>query len=409
MKQLFTFSFCWLSLWLQAQTTSKLLLNSGISQPLVILMDESERPDVLLKSVESLAQEAWEQPHFLLIYGAKLDTTSIAKMINDLLNSSENARFFDKKKIYLLMLKTDPVVRNCLTNKLIFADVETYPATENEAPIPLAPILERFRSKYLWQIDVSDIEMKNIKITEKTNRLGLGLVFGSNTQNIFKEDTAFLPGKILKYGILLNYKLTNRIQLAGKLMGSFKIPNQKKLQSSVLNQLDISAGGEQTIRAEMEFHMYIEAALQANYFFTLRKRFQGFAGIGITQISFNSARSTIEQTIDVSNFSPGSGGGAPDGLDFNNGGDDFPKLSHKFVYPFLSCGLSYALTPRMNVIFNANYQITNHAGGIVNGVVVNQKMNPITFNVGVQFSFRISKVYYQYLNANRKIIKSKGA
>lgn len=254
MKQLFTFSFCWLSLWLPAQTSSKLLLNSGISQPLVILMDERERPDVLLKSVESLAKEEWEQQHFLLIYGAKLDTTSIAKIMNDLLNTSENARYFDKKKIYLLMLNTDPVVRNCMTNKLIFAAVETYPAIENEAPIALSPILKRFRSKYLWQIDVSDIEMKNLKITEKTNRLGLGLVFGRNTQHVFKEDTAFLPSKILKYGILLNYRLTNRIQLAGKLMGSFKIPNQKKLQSSVLNQLDISAGGEQTIRAEVQFH-----------------------------------------------------------------------------------------------------------------------------------------------------------
>jgi len=93
----------------------------------------------------------------------------------------------------------------------------------------------------------------------------------------------------LKYGALINYKLSKHFDINSRLLMSFKIPNQKKIQQQAQSQINPQAGGTQNITMEISMHAIIELATQLNYTFNLHKEWQTFAGLGLAVTSFTSA------------------------------------------------------------------------------------------------------------------------
>jgi hypothetical protein len=397
MKKILTLLCCLAGLAANAQN-SKLIVNAESFRPLVVVVQQGGDEKMLLSSIADLSEKDRNAHHFLLIYGEKADQATITRILNETLNKDVNYHI-DKQKIYLLLLEADIPLRNFLTDQAIFADVAEVATESNSKTINFTPFLDKMKTKYLWNMDVENIKKSGMKITHKNRRLGFGFVAGMHTQDVFKTDTAFLPGRITKMGISLNYRLSNRWQLSGRVMGSFKLPNQSKMQSSLLSQIDIAAGGEQTVKVEMNTHVFVQISLQANYLFQLRQKLQGFAGLGLARINFLSARLNEETTIDVSNFSPGSGG-PPGGLDFGSP-DDLPKLSNSFWNPFVSVGLNYKLGKRVSLMANLDCHAPKFGKKVVNGVEITKNTNPFSPGLGLQFSFGRSSVYYNYLNKSK--------
>jgi hypothetical protein len=397
MQKFITLLCCLAGLVVNAQN-SKLIVNAESFRPLVVVVHQGDHEKMLLNSIADLSEKDRNAHHFLLVYGEKTDQAQITQMINETLNKDVNYRI-DKQKIYLLLLQADVPLRNFLTDQTIFADVADMGLGSYGEKLDFAPVLDKMKTKYLWNMDVENIQKSGMKITHKNRRLGIGFVTGMHTQDVFKTDTAFLPGRITKMGISLNYRLSNRWQLSGRIMASLKLPNQSKLQSSLFSQIDMAAGGEQTVKVEMETHVFIQASLQANYLFQLHRKLQGFAGLGLARINFLSARLNQETTIDVSNFSPGSGG-PPGGLDFGSP-DDLPRLSNSFFNPFAAIGLNYKLSNRVSLTANLDYHAPKFGKKVVNGVEITQNTNPFSPGLGLQFTFGKSKVYYNYLNKSK--------
>jgi hypothetical protein len=377
---------------------SKLMLNTESFRPLLVVVHQADDEKILLNSIADLSEKDRNGYHFLFIYGEKTNQATITRILNETLSKDANF-YINKQKIYLLLLKADAPLRAFLSDQAIFADVADMGSGSYGEKVDFAPVLDKMKTKYLWNMDVENIKNSGMKITHKNRRLGVGFVMGMHTQDVFKTDTAFLPSRITKLGISLNYRLSNRWQLMGRIMGSFKLPNQSKLQSSLLSQIDMAAGGEQTVKIEMETHVFVQTSLQANYLFQLHRKVQGFAGVGLARINFLSARLNQETTIDVSNFSPGSGG-PPGGLDFGSQ-DDLPRLSNSFWNPFAAIGLNYKLNKRVSIMANLDYHAPKFGKKVVNGVEITQNTNPFSPGLGLQFTFGKSNVNYNYLNKSK--------
>jgi hypothetical protein len=403
MKKIITLLCCLAGLFAQAQQ-SRLMVSTESFRPLVVLVQQQDGETALLNSIATLSEKDRNEHHFLLIYGTQTDQATITQAINEALNKDVNYRI-DKQKIYLLLLKADAPIRAFLTEQAIFAEVAEATIETDKKTIELTPFLNKFKSKYLWNLEIERIQESGKIVSHKNKRMGIGFVLGSNTQDVFKADTAFLPSRITKMGLSLNYRLSNRWQLSGRLMGSFKLPNQSKIQSTIFSQIDIAAGGEQTIKIEMESHIFFQSDLQANYLHQFHPKLQGFAGVGLAHIFFFSARMSQETTIDVSNFSPGSGA-PPGGLDAGGSFDDLPSLSRSFLNPFATVGMNYKLGNRVSLSARLDYHAPPFGKKVVNGVEINQNVNPFSPGLGLQFTFGKTKVSYNYLNSSKKRSKA---
>jgi hypothetical protein len=389
---------CCLAVFPAIAQNSKLIVNTESFRPLVVIVYQDEDERILLNSIADLSDKDRNGHHFLLIYGEKTNEATTTRIINEALNKDVNFRI-DKQKIYLMLLKSDMPLRTFLSDQAIFADVADVILGSYGEKVDFAPVLDKMKTKYLWNIDIDNIQKMGRKTSFKNRRLGFGLVAGINTQDVFKTDTAFLPSRITKMGLSFNYRLSNRWQLSGRIMGSFKLPNQSKLQSSLLSQIDITAGGEQTVKLEMETHVFVQTSLQTNYLLHLNPKLQGFAGVGLAHINFFSARLNEETTIDLSNFSPGQGAGQ-NGLNLGSP-DDLPRLSGSFFNPFVAMGLHYKWSNRISITANLDIHSPKFGKKIVNGVEVTRDVDLLSPGLGVQFTFGKSRVYFNYLSKRK--------
>lgn len=377
----------------QAQD-SKLILQPNARLPLVVMVSAEIQPNQMLQSIEQLPEPWRSQHHFLLLFGENLDSNFIALVLNTLLNRDESHNF-DKQRIYLLAQNIDAKLEAYLQSRSLFADAHFQHKEQTTGQNALEHLLIKWSKSRLWEIDVKNIEQNHIKYTVKYRKLGLGLLLGHKTQKILEQDTAYLPSQINPVGILLNYRLSKKLQLSARLSASFKVPNQRKLQSSIFDQIDPAEGGEQTISAELKLHFFIQNSLQINYTFHSQGKLQAYAGVGLSAIFFTAAKTKIEETIDVSNFS-----GGLDGLGFDSA-DDLPLLSHRFVDPYSSAGASFAISNHTALLFQIDYHFINQKGK-VNDTFVDQHSLKLYPNLGVQWTFSKTSSQYQYLNASKR-------
>jgi hypothetical protein len=91
------------------------------------------------------------------------------------------------------------------------------------------------KAKYLWNLDLENIQKNGIEITHRNRRMGIGFVAGINTQDVFKTDTAYLPSRITKMGISLNYRLSNRWQMSGRVIRANALKTER-LESVIIEK-----------------------------------------------------------------------------------------------------------------------------------------------------------------------------
>jgi hypothetical protein len=379
---------------------SSLVTNSPDTRPLVVILNQENEGKLITNSINALSETEKKRYHFLMFYGAKPNLSYIEKTLNDLLNK-DKAFVFDKRKIYLLVFQSEPALREALSIKSVFADVASTHMTTDQESIDLLPFLNKFAQKRLWEIEVAQLEQRTKKITYRDRRLGIGFMMGQNSQSSFVEsDSSYIPSSITKVGLMANYRISNRFQVMGKVMTSFKLPNRSGLQSSIFSQIDLAAGGEQTVTAEIKFHVYVQSSLQLNYIINPQNRLKVVPGIGMSSIFFTSAKSKIEQVIDVSDISSGGGPGAlGGGLEPDT---DIPRLSKRFMDPYASLGLTYKANKYMDFVFNADYSLSRRSGEVYGVYYSNQPNNPLSLNLGVQFTFGKSRKYFNYLDDKNK-------
>jgi hypothetical protein len=378
---------------------SSLITNSQETKPLVVILNQENDGKLMTNSINALSETEKKRYHFLMFYGERPNLVYIEKTLNDLLNKDKTF-IFDKRKIYLLVLNSEPALREALVVKSVFADFASTHLTKDQDSIDLLPILNKFAQKRLWEIDVAQLEQRTKKVTYRDRRLGIGFLMGQNAQSSFLSDSAYIPSRITKVGLMANYRISNRFQVLGKVMTSFKLPNTSGLQSSIFSQIDLAAGGEQTVTAEIKFHVYVQSSLQLNYIINPKNRLKIVPGIGMSSIFFTSAKSKIEQVIDVSDITSGGGPGALGG-GLEPGGD-IPKLSKRFMDPYASLGLNYKATKYVDFVFNADYSLYRRSGEVYGVYYANQPNNPLSLNLGVQFTFGKSSKYYHYLDGKNK-------
>jgi hypothetical protein len=375
---------------------SRLITNSEINKPLVVIVNQEENGQLIMNSIEALPESDQQRFHYFMLYGTNPTLTYMEKTLNDLLNK-DKSHLIDKQRIYLLVLHLqDTGLQKAISNKSVFANVASVTLTPNQESVALQPILTKFAKNYLWEVEVDDLERRTKKVTYKNRRMGVGLLLGQNAQNIVAGDTNYLPSSITKFGLMANYRISNRFQVLGKVMTSFELPDQDGIQSSIFSQIDIAAGGEQTIRAEIKLHVYVQTSLQLNYIINPKNKLKAVTGIGVSNIVFTAAKQSIEQTIDISDITSGGGpgGGLGGGLAPDEG---FTPLVRRFADPYLTAGLSYNASKNIDFVLNADYSFSKRAIN-VDGISMHRPSNPLSMNVGIQFTFGKGSKYYHYLN-----------
>ncbi len=382
-----TFNVC------QAQD-SKFILQPNARLPLVVMVSAEIQPNDMLQSIEQLSETWRNQQHFLLFFGEKMDSNFIALTLNTLLTRDQSHNF-DKQRIYLFTQKLDAKLEDYLRSRSIFADAHFSGRESTANQSALEPLLQKWSKSRLWEIDVTNIEKNHIKYTVKYRKLGLGIMLGYKTQKVLEQDTAYLPNRINTLGILLNYRLSRHLQLLTRISGSFKVPNQKQLQSSILDQIDPNEGGQQTISAELKLHVFVQNSFQLNYLFHTSGKLQAFTGAGLSAIFFAAAKTKIEETIDFSNFS-----GGIDGLGVDSA-NDLPLLSRFFVDPYFSAGARFTISKHSALLFQMDYHFANQKGE-VNEILVNQNALKLYPNLGIQWTFSKTSSQVQYLNASKR-------
>jgi hypothetical protein len=387
MGKLFLFLLGFVAFSVHAQN-EKLITYAQQFRPLVVIISSSPDEQVIMKEISLLPNGEKEKYHYLLFWGPTQKTEEVTKSINDILNVDDNISI-DQQRIYLLLLAAPADLRSQLLGQAIFADQLSLPTGLDQANISFPSILKNFAKQNLWVVELDRIKEKNVEARYQDKRLGLGLAIGRHNQNISREDDAYIPNRITKLGLLANYRLADKIQLMGRIQGSFQIPSQKKLQNEITSQLDFSAGGEQRISAEIKIHIFVQTSLQANYLFNTRKKIQGFTGLGLSLISFRSAQTKIRQTIDISS---GLGGGfGQEALS----GQDLPFVSRTFLAPFITAGATYKLSRKSNLMLNMDYFFPNQGSG--EEVIENQNTQQFSLGLGLQFFFGRKSVYYHYV------------
>ncbi len=398
MQKIVLLLLCMSSLWATAQDTT-LFITAAKKCPLVVIVHQDTDGQPVLDSIRHIFENGRREYHYLLFEGKKLSATYIDGMMNEVLNHDTDHNI-DKQKIYLLLLKADLGIKAHLAEKAIFAEMVVSQSEAAQTAPPLGLTLDKLSHKSLWEVEVADIERRTQKITYKDRRLGIGLAMGQNTQNQFTADTAFFPSSITKLGIVAQYRLTNRIQLLGKVMSSFKLPNKSEMSNQIFSQIDMDAGGEQTVTAEIKFHVFVQPSLQANYVFRPKERLQPYAGLGVSLMVFTSTYSKIEQTIDVSNIF--SGGGPPSDIDGADPSANLPRLSGLLPTSFLTAGVQYKASKHLSLTGNIDYQFLSGGQGRVQGEVFQGKFSPVSLGASALLTFGKSKKYYRYMDARSK-------
>jgi hypothetical protein len=363
------------------------------SKPTIFIVCKPAEKDNILGCLNKLAQQNQLKNHYVFITENFTNKEDLSNQINILLNKQI---WFDKYQLYLLSVgdSLHQAVYNILDKK-VFAETHFQSSNETIDAATLHNIIIKFQKKYLWLLDLERIEEKGKQEVFQKKDWSLGFVLGWNWQNTFTKDSAYLPSFITKYGVLVDYKLSNHWHLNGKLLMSFSIPNQKKLQSEMQSQIDPSKGGVQTISTEINLHVFVQPSLQLNYFFNLQKNWQSFAGIGISATNYTAAHKKISRTVDVSSMGAGGGGGMDAGL---SGINDLVMNTGSVTNPFAAFGFSKNLSPNSSFYFSGDFFFIN----------TNNKYKDIKPNYGIQnlslqtgIMFRIGKkatYTYKYLN-----------
>lgn len=396
MKNIYHFVFmiilCFPTL-LKAQNT---IFYEGDYKPLIIWVFPAEMKEQVYQKVGDLKDYKRRKYRFFLLSDSLNSKANITKKINDFLNTASN---IDKQRVYFLEWGHKTQSQYFVNeNKDILADFYYYTIKENILDFNLDNVLKQFDNNYIWDITLTEIEEKSLITNPQIRKFSYGISFGQTSQNTFKEDSAYLPASIGKFGLTIGYRINPRLYLLGRGQFSFKIPDQSGIQSTLFSQIDIAAGGKQTVAIDMKAHVLVQGSLQANYFLTSNQKLRPFVGGGLTFLSFRSAKVHQEVEIDLSSIT--SGGGLPSGGLGNLGGSagvDLPFFTGKTAVPFLTMGFSYKLHKNVILMGSAEYNYNNKRT-LNNGGVVNQHHN-LSFNAGLQFEFqKKQKKYYQYLS-----------
>lgn len=360
---------------------SELLACKNPYKPLIIVLyQDSMQVPLAEKSALHDAVKADKYNVFLLAINMT-NSNAISVEINQLLNRNTS---FDRQKIYLLAIGNDAVLLQYLQlSKSIFADTH-YTKNNN---IDLESILQQFDKKYLWNIHIDHIEEKNkVEVFQKKD-YSVGWLLGCNWQNDIKKDSAYLPPFMMKYGFLVDYRFNNRIHLNGKVLFSVKIPNQKKIQNDIQEQINPSAGGTQSITAQINMRIITELSLQANHFFYVQKPLKPYLGLGVTVVNYLYGYKKITQSINTVS------GGV--GL---NSKPDIPITSGTSLNPYLAFGFNYHLSKNANLIVCGDY-IFQTKEKDYKGVTANYGLQNVSFQMGFMFKLASkTKYFYHYLN-----------
>lgn len=360
-------------------------------KPLVIWVYPAEMQKEVNQNISKLEDYKKQKYRFFLLSDSLNSKASITKKINDLLNTASN---IDIQRVYYLEWGHKSQSQYFVNeNKDILADFHYYTIKESNLDFNLDNVLKQFDKHYLWHITLSQIEEKSLITNPQIRKFSYGISFGQTSQNTFKEDSAYLPASIGKLGLTIGYRINPRLYLLGRGQFSFKIPDQSGLQSTLFSQINISAGGKQTVAIDMKMHIFVQGSLQANYFLTSSQKLRPFIGGGLTFLSFKSAKAHQEIEIDLSSMT--NGGGIPSGLG-NSTDVDLPFFAGKTLTPFLTLGFSYKLFKNVSILGSADYDYKDKKS-LDNGGIVNLNHN-LSFNIGLQFEFqKKQKKYFQYL------------
>jgi opacity protein-like surface antigen len=275
---------------------------------------------------------------------------------------------------------------------IIIADFYFYQLQENAPNFNIETILRQFDSNYVWHITLSQIEEKSLIENPQLRKFSYGFTFGSAFLKTFKEDTAYLPPSISKFGFTVGYRINPRLFILSKGQFSFDIPDMSNTQSSLFKQINISKGGKQKVSVNANAHVFLQGSIQANYFLGNSQKFKPFVGGGITYLNFRSAKIRKEVEIDVDKIL--SSGGQPAGLSADEA--NFPFTTESIIHPFVTGGISYKLFKNVSLMVSAEYYYNNRKEW--NGVSIDNKNDNYSINGGIQFEFKKKqKKYYQYL------------
>jgi hypothetical protein len=369
-------------------------------KPVVVFVHPAEYRLQAVQSLRALDEATRAKYYFLMLSDSSMTRASIAKEVNDFLNDEEPVEKIDKQRIYYLEWSETPRSFFDANEKNIFANYHFYQIRENGRTFNIQGAMAEFERTYLWQIALVQLEERSQLLNPQLKKVNFGLTYGLSTQNTFTADTAYLPSSINKLGFTVGYRVSPRFYLTGRGLFSFKIPNQKKMQSDMQSRINPMAGGSQTLKIEMAMHIYIQGSLQATYFFNPGKQMQPFVGAGVSFLTFQSAKISREVTIDMSSMM--SGGGMPSGGLGDLGGGLDPGSMDMFkaaaIEPFGVLGLSYQLSRNTRFLFTTEYQYNNLRK--ISGADINSRSLNVSFNAGLQFELnKKHKKYYQYLSS----------
>lgn len=359
-------------------------------KPAIIVLANKQDKEKILTQLSQIIQKNNLKIHVACVTNTKVTVAEISGNINQILNKEF---WFFKQAIHLLAIG-DTAVENYFNSidKSVFG--HTYFASSaNADTLNYSKFVNTCLQKEVFALQIEQLEEKTKRELFQKNNWRFGIISGFNFQNQYTVDSAYIPSTIFKYGLATNWQINPHWSIMGRLLFSFKIPSQSKIQQEMQSKIRID-GGVQTVSLQIAIGIYTQAALQANYSFNLKHKLKPYIGIGLNSFTNMSGRTTVTQSINPASM---QGGGMPNLGNLNNR-DDIDMLEITTANLTLSSGFTYPLTPKTNIVFSIDYDAIR-LNTTSNKPVSNTVLNA-SFQFGFLFKFgKKPQVVYDYVKA----------
>jgi hypothetical protein len=193
----------------------------------------------------------------------------------------------------------------------------------------------------------------------------------------------FDKGALGTYGVSLTKNIGVQNAITLKFGGSFKIPDQKSLQSGMQTKImsAVQSGANYFyINENLSGHVFAFGELSYKYFSNADKQFRPYLSIGIGINNFTTMNGTIQDTIDISDIDMSNMSSAQDLIGNSDMNPAMEQTGTLFFSPMAELGFEYRLSPytKINVSMPFKYFIDQSG----------TKYN--TFAYGLNFGFNFT-------------------
>lgn len=246
---------------------------------------------------------------------------------------------------YLIQVNAlnEPVLQkfNKLSIKYNIINVSEIDVTKIINSLNSATIGQVYRKNY---ID-GELETKK-RMTNYKRNFDIGLFYAP----LFLTGNQLVLDKVAvgSYGLSFIKNFSQRHAIKFSLGGSFKMPNQKSIQSGMQSKIMTAVQNEEDtlfIDETIGGHFFFGGEISYRYSFNGIKPFRPYVALGIGNYTLNKFSGDIKDTVDISNVDMSDPSSMEDLIDPEGLEPTMENISARYVFSSIELGFEYRMSP----------------------------------------------------------------